>query len=55
MAENHKSRETPGKKKKPMTTENKKPGSEPGDAFWKAVALIGTLASLAGLVISLLK
>lgn len=39
-----------------MDEEQKKsPDQKSDDMFWKAVALIGTLASLAGLVISLLK
>lgn len=39
-----------------MSTEEKeKPCGQQGDLFWRAVAFIGTLASLAGVVISLLK
>lgn len=39
-----------------MEEEKEKPDRKPGDDnFWKAVALIGTLASLAGLAISILK
>lgn len=38
-----------------MDEENKKPDNKSGDSFWKAIALIGTLASLAGLIISIIK
>ncbi len=33
----------------------KNPPGKPGDLFWKAVALIGTLASLSSLALDLLK
>lgn len=36
-----------------MDKKEKPPGT--GDLFWKAVALVGTLASLAGLIVTLLK
>jgi hypothetical protein len=38
-----------------MSEEQKKSPEKSDDKFWKAVALIGTLASLAGLVISIIK
>lgn len=38
-----------------MKDEEKEKSSNKSDMFWKAVAFIGTLASLAGLVISIIK
>ena len=33
----------------------KKPGKVPEDLFWKILALVGTAASIAGLIVSLIK
>jgi hypothetical protein len=34
---------------------NKKPPGLPEDWFWKALAVVGTLASIAGLIVALVK
>jgi hypothetical protein len=34
---------------------NKKPPGLPEDWFWKALAMVGTLASIAGLIATLVK
>ena len=36
-------------------TEDKESGKLPDDWFWKLIALVGTLASIAGLIVSLIK
>lgn len=38
-----------------MEDENKKESSNKSDLFWKSVALIGTLASVAGVIIAIIK
>lgn len=35
--------------------EKKKPPNDGGERFWQAVALVGAVASVAGLIISLIK